>query len=179
MDDEDTMRKKFRILVNLVTLLTAINNRGPSTLHQTFLEGFHPILDAESPGDYIMVNALAGILVCDYHVVSTAIRRKLLSAPAFYNSQANSQNTGTLLWHGPGDDLNSDEIENLLFQTKGTNGFIAISNAHSSQTPQESDYTVISSGQSYFPLISDVHWECLTISSVCCFHYLLFSLTSS
>jgi hypothetical protein len=157
---EERLRTTFRIYVTLLTLFTAVHNRGSALLSQPFQEGYHPIINTEFPGDQVVADALAGVSIRDYHIVSTAIRKKLPSAPPSLDSHVNSESNVTQPWDE--DDLESYDIQQLKFETDRIKGFVVVANAHTSLIPQTSDYVIVS-GESHFNLISETHWDCLNI----------------
>ena len=146
--DTSSLRSEFRTLIMLLTLITAINNGGYSTLQQNFAEDDKAHFDTTVSSDVAaVINALSAILMRDYRVVAAAVP----DFPSCLPSTSFALGGSGFKVYVMQDEDQGAKVGNSLVPIK------------TKARRQISDNVVKIRGISRFNLISNDSWECLKI----------------
>jgi hypothetical protein len=168
-DSSEDPHYDFRSLLMLLTLVTSFNNNGIPMLKESFTEGYHPIFDTSlpTPSRAIIINAVAAILITDGEVVAVAP----CNGPSYAIQPVTKGGIS-------GQDLPPDRVvwigEDATIAFDGNlpteiKGFVVVQNGNTNVNPtvpqRKQDYYLEPKGLSYFDLISNDNWNCLTITA--------------
>ena|ERR1700733_2809990 len=150
--DTSSLRSEFRTLIMLLTLVTAINNGGYSTLQLNFAENDKVHFDTTVSSDVAaVINALSAILMRDHRVVAAAVP----DFPSCLPSTSFTLGGSGFKVYIMQDEDQGAKVGNLLFK--------ALVPTKAKARRQISDNVVNIRGISRFNLISNDNWECLRI----------------
>jgi hypothetical protein len=130
----------------LLTLVTAINNGGCSTLPQDYMERYNGLFDTTSPTPGNVINAVATILMRDERAVAATV------------PDSKSVLNGSHCYVYVIEDV-EPQFECANFKDHG----ITTAHTDAKQHPRATNNVVITKGTSHFDLISDENWDCLKI----------------
>jgi hypothetical protein len=152
---EGDLHSEFGRLTTLLTLVTAINNKGNPTLEREFSDGYKDVFDTCLPEASSMIHALSSILVRDYRDVAVALPNS-----QYHPSSSSGHSSVLQVYVMQDDDL---QFENMVVRDYGVAALTPIENAGTKEYRETSGNIVITKGTSHFDLISNDNWKCLTI----------------
>ena len=152
---EADIHSEFSRLTTLLTLVTAINNKGHPTLEREFSDGYEDLFDTCLPEASSIIHALSLILVRDYQDIAVALPNSQ------YHPSASSVHSSILqVYVMQDDDL---QFEDTVVRDYDVVALTPIENAGTKEYRETSNNIVITKGTSHFDLISNNNWKCLTI----------------
>lgn len=156
---EADLRTEFRTQVMLLAHVTAINNRGHSTLNQDYVQVNN------EPSDTALssaINALAGILIRDHRAVAVVVP----SSPYHQPPPSVLRGTALQVYAIQDEELQCEDVQlrdhDITVVTPIPNADTGWYQRSEGGCPQPSNY-MLTKGKSHFQVISDLHWECLNI----------------